>query len=111
MIKPEFLISLLIIILCLSLGNARAQQIGISPININDQLPSQTVNCIFDDSGGYISRGTSEGISKYDGYRILTFKPHAEQTAINTENVLSINDTETDILIGTEKGLFLRDTR
>src|SRR5690606_23366596 len=95
----------------LAFGNARAQQIGLSPININDQLPSQTVNCIFDDREGHIWFGTSEGISKYDGYRKLTFKSDSEQTNINSENVVSINETETDILIGTEKRLFLLDKR
>lgn len=111
MVSPIYRFLILVVFFHALWGEVSAQQIGISPIQINDKLPSQTINCVFNDSEGYIWFGSSDGISQYDGYRIVSFKPDYEQDDVNSEHVLSINETDTHLLIGTAKGLFLLDKR
>ena len=73
----------LLLCICLpfnGLGN------GLSPlpsyrfqsITVNDNLSHSDVNCVLQDSLGYIWIGTNNGLNRFDGYRVETFKYNLE---------------------------------
>lgn len=43
-------------------------------ITVNDNLSHSDVNCIIQDSLGYIWVGTNNGLNRFDGYQVETFK-------------------------------------
>jgi len=89
-----------------------AQQIGISPVKIEQELPSLTVNKTFQDSEGYIWFATAYGFSRFDAYNLLTFKLKDEKgNVIPDQYVVTINESNDNLLIGAEKGLYLLDKR
>ena len=50
--------------------------------------------------------GTREGLSRYDGYRVLTFRSGKTTPNLLTDNqITSITDSWERVLIGTKKGL------
>lgn len=89
-----------------------AQNITINPISINDQLPSTTVQRIFQDKGGFIWFGTPDGLCRYDGYRIIEIR-----SKFNKNNLLKSNEitcfTESDdyLWIGTKAGINIINKR
>ncbi len=50
------------------------QDIRFKHITIEDGLSQSTVNCIFQDSQGFIWIGTENGLNRYDGYNFTVFK-------------------------------------
>jgi ligand-binding sensor domain-containing protein len=77
--------------LFICLSNANAQQFNFKSYSLEDGLSQSEVNCIFQDSRGYIWAGTSGGgLCKFDG---------KEFTSYETENGLAgqiITDIEED---------------
>lgn len=60
-------------------GNLTAQDIHAQPyrfksITVNDNLSHSNVNTIVQDSLGYIWIGTNNGLNRFDGYQITTYK-------------------------------------
>ncbi len=55
----------------------RAQNypIHFSQISMQDGLSQNTVRAILEDGKGFIWAGTLDGLNRYDGYRIITYKP------------------------------------
>ena len=83
------------------------------PINNQDALPTKQINCIFQDKDGFIWLGTSEGICRYDGYSLKTYK-----SSYLTPNLLNSNfinciteDKYGKLWIGTPMGLNVFDKR
>lgn len=105
---------------CLALAggmraDAKAQQAGVrfSHLGIAQGLPQSSVSCMFQDSKGFIWLGTSQGISRYDGYgfRNFTYDP-AHPFSIHSNDPLSIHeDAAGNLLIGSEQGLDVFDAR
>lgn len=60
--------------LCISPVCAIAQQIHFDQMSISDGLSSNSVYCTFQDSYGTIWFGTLDGLNRYDGYLITTFR-------------------------------------
>ncbi|NJO02643.1 MAG: hypothetical protein HC880_14010, partial [Bacteroidia bacterium] len=52
----------------------QAQDIRFDRLDIRDGLSSNTIYCIFQDSKGLLWFGTLDGLNRYDGYEIRTFK-------------------------------------
>ena len=46
-----------------------------SQISTKDGLSQNTVRTILDDKKGFIWAGTLDGLARYDGYSIITYKP------------------------------------
>ncbi|MCW3785250.1 hybrid sensor histidine kinase/response regulator transcription factor [Plebeiibacterium sediminum] len=106
--KLSYLLFIILLTLCQS---TLTQNISINQLDILDKLPSNSIRSIFQDKEGYIWFGTTEGLCRYDGYRIKTFK-----SGLNDKHLLSNNEinciTEVDkgkLLIGTKKGLNILD--
>lgn len=84
------------------------QSLHIARLRISQELPSLTINKTFQDSEGFIWFGTTEGICRYDGYGISTFKlSQAINNASLTQNIVTINELDGRILIGAHAGLFV----
>lgn len=100
-----FFISL-ILTLAISLGYS--QNIKFKRLSIDEGLSASSVNTIFQDSQDFIWIGTQDGLNRYDGYHIKTFK-----TDLNSKTSISSNfincmfeDKEGFIYVGTnDQGL------
>ncbi len=84
-----------------------AQPFSISGYTISDGLSQSVVNCIFQDSQGYIWLGTQNGLNRFDGF---TFEVHLyrpdDTTSISNNWIYGITeDTSGDLWIGTKGGL------
>lgn len=83
----------------------------IRAINNQDKLPGKQINQILQDSDGYMWFATSNGLCRYNGYTLKTYKssnlaPHLLQS--NIVNTI-IEDVDHRIWIGTEQGLNILD--
>lgn len=89
------------------IGSSLAQQIGVTPIKIEQELPSLTVNKTFQDSAGYIWFATAYGLSRFDAFNLLTFKLRDDDgTVAPHQNILTINESNGYLLLGAENGLY-----
>ena len=86
-------------------SNLRFERFG-----LDDGLSQLTVNCIYQDSEGFIWLGTQSGLNKYSGISTKPFKVYSNK--ILDKNSLSDNwinaiteDTHNNIWIGTRAGL------
>src|SRR5882757_7878468 len=69
-------------------------------------LSSSMVQCIYQDSQGFIWIGTNDGLNKYDGYKITTYQHDTGSNNISNSNVLVIcEDSKHNIWVGTGNGL------
>jgi ligand-binding sensor domain-containing protein/DNA-binding CsgD family transcriptional regulator len=106
------------IILHLSLlffgGYAVGQKnITLQHISAKDGLSQNTINCIFQDSRGFMWFGTQSGLNKYDGSSFSIFKHNADDsTSIASDDVYSaFEDANKNLWFGTSAGLSLFDRR
>ena len=89
-----------------------AQQMGVTPIRIEHELPSLTVNYTFQDREGYIWFGTARGISRFDAFNLITFELKDDVGNISPDQyVITINESKDKLLIGSEKGLYYLDKK
>jgi signal transduction histidine kinase/ligand-binding sensor domain-containing protein/DNA-binding response OmpR family regulator len=91
----------------------RAQNITISPSPINDQLPSTTVQRLFQDKAGFIWFGTPNGLCRYDGYRIIELRSIFEKgNSLNSNEITCFTeDSNNHLWIGTKTGIDIIDQR
>ena len=70
-------------------------------------LSQASVNCILQDSKGYIWFGTADGLNRYDGYEMKVFRNNPFDTNSLTENNIEClyEDIKGTIWIGTHGGL------
>lgn len=71
-------------------------------ISREDGLGHNQVECIFQDSDGFIWFGTRNGLSRYDGFEIVNFRHTVEPGSISGNRILSINEDKDGYLwVGT----------
>jgi ligand-binding sensor domain-containing protein/DNA-binding CsgD family transcriptional regulator len=71
-------------------------------ITREDGLGHNQVECIFQDSDGFIWFGTRNGLGRYDGFEIINFRHTLAPGAISGNRILSINeDKEGFLWVGT----------
>lgn len=78
--------------------------------SISKNLSHNSVQCIYQDSYGFIWFGTEGGLNKYDGYTIKEYLHNPDDsTSISNNNILSIYEDPDDsgkvLWIGTNDGL------
>ncbi|MDR1203308.1 MAG: response regulator [Tannerellaceae bacterium] len=90
-----------------------AQNITISPSPINDQLPSTTVQRLFQDKAGFIWFGTPNGLCRYDGYRIIELRSKLEKDDSLESNEITCftEDNNNHLWIGTKAGIDIIDQK
>jgi signal transduction histidine kinase/ligand-binding sensor domain-containing protein/DNA-binding response OmpR family regulator len=82
--------------------------------SVEDGLSSLTINCIFQDSYGFIWFGTSNGLNRFDSYSIDKYILDDQRAAFQRQEIVYeiFEDKDGNLLIGTDKGLFkyIRET-
>lgn len=75
-------------------------------ITIEDGLAQASVECMLQDSRGYIWFGTNDGLSRYNGYGFETFRNEidSENTIVNNYIVCMNEDNDGNLWIGTIDG-------
>lgn len=76
---------------------------------IGNSLPSKKVERIYQDRNGFVWFGTEDGLSRYDGHRIKTWRSDIKNPSLLSDNsITAIAETaDGDLLVGTERGLNL----
>ena len=96
------LLLLLLLRLSAQVDKARFQQLTVA-----DGLSDQYINCVFQDSRGFLWIGTANGLNQYDGYRVTVYEYNPlDSQSISSNWVRAIEEDEQGYLwAGTEKGL------
>ena len=76
-----------------------------SDLTIDDGLSSNTVRALLQDRKGFVWLGTSRGLNRYDGHRIVQLY---QTRALSVTAMAECGDT---LWVGTDNGLFLYDQR
>ena len=87
--------------------NGYSQQYIFSNYSINDGLSQSVVNCVFQDSRGFIWVGTQNGLNRFNGetFDVYTYNP-VDSNSISNNWIFSISeDKNGDLWIGTKNGL------
>lgn len=85
----------------------KAEQITIRHIPSIQQLPSNTILSLFQDKEGFIWLGTTDGLCRYDGYHVITFRGDINNPDLLTSDEITCitEDNNNQIWIGTNRGL------
>jgi signal transduction histidine kinase/ligand-binding sensor domain-containing protein len=99
---------LIMVALILTASHAAiSQQFFFTSYPIEKGLSQSVVNCVFQDSKGYIWAGTQNGLNRFDGYHfeIFSFDP-ADTNSISNSWIYSVDeDREGNLWVGTKGGL------
>src|SRR3990170_4947602 len=83
-----------------------SQEVKFSRIGSDQGLSQASVNCILQDSKGYMWFGTQDGLNKYDGYGMSVYKHDASDTNSLSSNYIEClyEDRKGIIWVGTREG-------
>ncbi|WP_346860193.1 two-component regulator propeller domain-containing protein [uncultured Draconibacterium sp.] len=95
-------------------NGAVTSEISFDIFSQEDGLPNNQIQCIFQDSKGWMWIGTSQGLSRFDGYNFVNFTPNPGDSASLKGNLVRVikEDLNGNLLVGTESGglnIFDRD--
>jgi ligand-binding sensor domain-containing protein len=99
--------SLYIVIIISHCFIARSGAIEHANYTTKDGLSQNTVNCILEDSRGFIWFGTKDGLNRYDSHEFVIYDSSAEAnlSLINTDVTCLVEDTSQSLIyIGTNGG-------
>jgi len=82
----------------------KAQEYNFSDITLHDGLPSSQINCIYQDSEGFIWMGTNEGLKKYAGKTFIDI--YAKNSVSASRPIKSIAESEGYIWFATDRSVF-----
>ncbi len=74
-------------------------------LTTQDGLNSNVTNSIVQDKYGFIWIGTQEGVSRYDGYKMMRFQSEGHANSISSDNISTLLYDDDFIWIGTWNGL------
>lgn len=73
-----------------------------------DGLSQNYVQCIYQDSAGFLWFGTLNGLNRYDGYEFITFRPDPPGPSGFNLSITSLcRASDSTLWVGTENGLYL----
>ncbi len=102
--KKSFILVLFFVVTSLAI---RAQQFHFTNYPIEKGLSQSVVNCVFQDSRGYIWAGTQNGLNRFNGYNfeIYAYNP-SDSGSLSNSWIYSIDeDSQGNLWIGTKGGL------
>jgi signal transduction histidine kinase/ligand-binding sensor domain-containing protein/CheY-like chemotaxis protein len=102
-------ISIFILVLHLTTAITQVDKLNFKRISTQDGLSNSWVRCIYHDERGYIWFGTSDGLSRFDGYDFKIYRPEsAKKDLIGDVNVNDINIRNKDELwVCTDLGIYI----
>lgn len=104
--------SLLIFVFIIVSLSIQAQQIISQKAPFFYQLNSNEIWDFYQDKEGYLWIGTTNGLVRYDGFRLQSFKTNHKQPDLLTNNsIVCMSDNDLYLWIGTRKGLNLFDKK
>ncbi|MGB5435105.1 MAG: two-component regulator propeller domain-containing protein [Maribacter sp.] len=105
-IKPLLLLAAISLNSLLGFSQVGTQQIDPSYLTISDGLASPNVQDVMQDSYGLLWIATTNGVQKYDGYRLETFKSiPGKATSLQSNNAWGLEeDANNDIWVATDEG-------
>ena len=82
-------------------------QMSIESFPYMRQLPSSSVQRVYQDREGFLWFGTLDGLCRYDGYSIRSFRSDMYNPNLLTNNDIQslVEDNENNLWIGTKQGL------
>lgn len=107
MIQKFIILTLFGLINLITCQNLGSQQISVNQLPIIDQLPSNSVQRVFQDNEGFLWFGTLDGLCRYDAYRIHVFRSDVNHPNLLTNNEITCirEDKNRNILVGTREGI------
>ena len=105
------LFSLMLIIFNVGLSAFPIMPFSFDKFQYNDKLPSNSVQRIYNDKEGYMWFGTKDGLCRFDGYRIKTFRSSStNHNKLTSNNIQCIaEDNQNCLWIGTTEGIDILD--
>lgn len=101
----------ILLALCLYVGWSKptyAQHIVAKQVPFYYELASNEIFDIYQDREGYLWIGTTNGLTRYDGYRLQSFiSNHANPHLLTNNSIQTITDNNHYVWIGTRSGLNL----
>ena len=94
------------LVICFNLIGQEIKVFDFNHLSVENGMSNNFVKTIFKDRLGYYWFGTLEGINRYDGQEIKTFKNYLPK-GVNSVNAIAEDDER--LLIGTERGLYFWD--
>lgn len=90
----------------LPIRRSAAQELKFSHITAEQGLSMGVVNCILQDSRGFMWFGTQDGLNKYDGYNITVFKHNPVDSNSLSNSFINVlyEDRQGSLWIGTDGG-------
>ncbi len=91
---------------------AQENNYRIKHITVDQGMTQNNISCILQDSKGFMWFGTLDGLNRYDGYNIVSFRPDTTDHSLISGNIHAIEeDKDGNLWIGTRAGLskFLYD--
>ena len=88
------------------MASAQTGTLKFDHISLEQGLSQSTVNAIVQDGLGFLWFGTQDGLNRYDGYTVATYKyAPADSLALSDNGIWSLcRDRDGDIWIGTTRG-------
>jgi len=90
----------------LTFADGKTNVLSFDYFSQTDGLPNNQIQCIFQDRKGWIWLGTSQGLSRFDGYRFVNFIHSPEDTSSLSGSLVRVifEDRKGNLLVGTENG-------
>ncbi|MCW3103682.1 MAG: rsbU 6 [Bacteroidetes bacterium] len=103
---PKHIFLLTILLFVLAAGRLASQELKFGHITADQGLSMGVVNCILQDSRGFMWFGTQDGLNKYDGYNITVYKHNPLDSNSLSNNFINTlyEDREGILWIGTDGG-------
>ena len=100
----KFLIKYIIIFL-ISIKIIFAFNFDVKQFDVNDGLPSNTINSIYQDKWGFIWIGTNKGLCRFDGIRFKTFAETDDDLSVHENFIYRMNGDSTGLFVLTSKSI------
>jgi signal transduction histidine kinase/ligand-binding sensor domain-containing protein len=85
----SYLFFLLIITLNYSNSSAQVKNYRLDHLSIEQGLSESSVNCIAQDSSGFLWFGTQDGLNRYDGYNFVVYRPVPDDSLSISDNYIN----------------------
>jgi ligand-binding sensor domain-containing protein len=88
------------------IGQLVVSQFTFDIFSQEDGLPNNQVQCIYQDKKGWMWIGTSQGISRFNGYTFVNFVHNPADSNSLSGNLVRVikEDRNGNLLVGTENG-------